>query len=86
MSGFEASAALTPQASGFRRPAAVVAGSQQRVIPVAELTAPAVGAIAPFVAPTVDTSAASELEMAMNAITNAGRAMGALGEIGRAHV
>jgi hypothetical protein len=79
MSSFEASAALNPQASGYRRSAPVAPTSQQRVIPVAELTAPAVGAIAPFVAPTLNTSAASDLETAMQAITNAGKAAVAAG-------
>ena len=83
MSQFEASAALAPQAGGFRRSAPVQINPQQRVIPVAELTAPPVGAISPFVAPTLDTKAAQDLEQAMQVVSQVGTAFSQFGQLAR---
>ena len=83
MSSFEAQAALAGQAQGMRRPGAVQINTQQRVIPVAELTAPPVGSIAPFVAPTLDTKAAQDLEQAMQVVQQTGQAFGQLGQFAR---
>jgi hypothetical protein len=83
MSQFEASAALAPQAGGFRRSAPVQINPQQRVIPVAELTAPPVGAISPFVAPTLDTRAAQDLEQAMQVVSQVGTAFSQFGQLAR---
>jgi hypothetical protein len=83
MSQFEASSALASQAAGFRRSAPVQINSQQRVIPVAELTAPAVGAISPFVAPTLDTKAAQDLEQAMQVVSQVGTAFSQFGQLAR---
>jgi len=83
MSSFEAQAALLGQAAGARRPSAINPNPQQAVIPVAQLTAPPVGAIAPFVAPTLDTRAASDLELAMQVVSQVGTAFQQLGQLGR---
>jgi len=83
MSQFEASAALAPQAGGFRRSAPVQINSQQRVIPVAELTAPPVGAISPFVSPTLNTKAAQDLEQAMQVVSQVGTAFSQFGQLAR---
>jgi len=83
MSSFEAQAALLGQASGSRRPGALNPNPQQAVIPVAQLTAPPVGAIAPFVAPTLDTRAASDLELAMQVVSQVGTTFQQAGQLGR---
>lgn len=83
MSSFEAQAALLGQASGVRRPGSLNPNPQQAVIPVAQLTAPPVGAIAPFVAPTLDTRAASDLELAMQVISQVGTTFQQAGQLGR---
>lgn len=79
MSSFEAQAALASQATGARRLGAPQINTQQQVIPVAQLTAPAVGAISPFVAPTLDTRAAQDLEQAMQIFQQTGQAFQQLG-------
>lgn len=79
MSSFEAQAALASQAAGVRRFGAPQINTQQQVIPVAQLTAPAVGAISPFVAPTLDTRAAQDLEQAMQIFQQTGQAFQQLG-------